>query len=179
MISHAEQYSVKSCGQRHAYCGLCHPDVCRSMSRVLRGRLQPGISAALKGRAWNGHGFSDGYKVKTCGKRHAYCTLCRPDVSELLSHTERRFKNWRLTRLQLDLAAFLLEAGYELVPEISFGAARVDLYEPTRHLAFEADGHFWHQQRCDADAARDRRLLACYGLPVIRFTEDEIRRFSQ
>ncbi len=81
----------------------------------------------------------------------------------------------RMTCIQLDLANFLLDAGYELVPEVPFGRKIVDLYEPNRHLAFEADGFFWHKNRQDADAHRDRYLMKEFGLPVIRFSEKEIQ----
>lgn len=116
-----------------------------------------------------------------CGRhRGQQCSVgCSCDRHKLYP-TPQAFYAARLramTRPQLDLASFLLDAGFELVPEVTFGRARVDLYEPHYHLAFEADGDYWHGRsgKAQQDAERDKRLLEDFGLPVIRFWQSEIK----
>ena len=63
----------------------------------------------------------------------------------------------------------------EVIPEKQFGRYRVDAYlPPPYHLAFEADGEYWHRDSADYDEARDAYLLEKHDLPVIRLTEEEI-----
>ncbi len=51
---------------------------------------------------------------------------------------------------------------------------RVDAYLPLPyHLAFEADGEYWHQHP-RRDAARDAYLLKEFSLPVIRINGSEL-----
>jgi len=63
--------------------------------------------------------------------------------------------------------------------EVPFGQYRVDAYlPPPYHLAFEADGAYWHarteRERPGYYARRDMTLRERYGLAVIRITEQEI-----
>ena len=82
--------------------------------------------------------------------------------------------------MQLDLAGFLIDAGFDLIPEVPFGRYIVDLYEPIRHLAFEADGTYWHdrneRERPGYYAQRDQELLSTHLLPTVRFPEAEINQ---
>ena len=60
-----------------------------------------------------------------------------------------------------------------------FGHYTVDAYlPPPYHLAFEADGDYWHAlyEKRDPghDARRDAYLLREFGLPTVRITESEI-----
>jgi hypothetical protein len=80
--------------------------------------------------------------------------------------------SWK-TGIALRLATFLLDAGFDLIPEVKFGRWRVDFYEPNLHLAFEADSDYWHKP--EIDRQRDAELLGLYDLPVIRFSESEIK----
>jgi very-short-patch-repair endonuclease len=68
-----------------------------------------------------------------------------------------------------------------LVPEVQFGKYRIDLYDPVRHVAFEADGAYWHglPGRVEYDARRDAELLKRFGLPVVHFSERVIKGFAQ
>lgn len=82
------------------------------------------------------------------------------------------------TKPQLDLAGFLIDAGYDLIPEVRFGRYCVDLYEPYRHLGFEADGSYWHElverTKPGYHGNRDSYLQNKFGLPIIRFSDQEI-----
>lgn len=73
------------------------------------------------------------------------------------------------------LALFLLDADFDLAPQVRFGPYCVDFYEPNRHIAFEADS-YWHTRpgRPEKDAKRDAYLLAEHDLPVLRFGYEEI-----
>jgi very-short-patch-repair endonuclease len=69
----------------------------------------------------------------------------------------------------------------EVIAEKPFGRYRVDAYlPPPYHLAFEADGDFWHpyveRQRPGYYKQRDDFLLERFGLLVVRLTETEIKR---
>lgn len=61
--------------------------------------------------------------------------------------------------------------------EVAFGRYTVDAYlPPPYHLAFEADGEYWHERRGrEFDEQRDEYLAQNFKLPVIRLTETEIK----
>jgi len=62
-----------------------------------------------------------------------------------------------------------LEVDY--VEEVPFPPYTVDVYVPSLHIAFEADGP---QHRTDADKKRDYHLLGVYALPVFRFEAKDL-----
>lgn len=73
---------------------------------------------------------------------------------------------------------YLLKEFPDMKRQKWFGRMRVDAYLPEPyHLAFEADGEYWHTMpgRKEADVERDNMLLEKFDLPVIRFTELELR----
>lgn len=68
----------------------------------------------------------------------------------------------------------------EVMLEKHFGKYTADAYlPPPYHLAFEADGDYWHpmveENRPGYYARRDAELLSRFNLPVVRLTESEIR----
>lgn len=63
--------------------------------------------------------------------------------------------------------------------ERRFGRALVDCYLPDYHLAFEADGTYWHRAELQArDRARDERLWERFRLPVVRLTQAELEEVT-
>lgn len=82
------------------------------------------------------------------------------------------------TSLEEILYIYLEFCGYEVVRQQRFGRYIVDAYVPAMHTAFEADGEYWHKDSGEKDQARDAWLLENYNLPVIRFTETEIKTLS-
>lgn len=61
--------------------------------------------------------------------------------------------------------------------EQPFGPYRIDAYlPPPYHLAFEADGSYWHglPGARERDERRDAHLLKRFKLPTVRLTEDEL-----
>jgi len=79
------------------------------------------------------------------------------------------------TRIENILVNGLLAEFPEVRREERFGCYRIDAYLPAPyHLAFEADGNYWHRERSKNDAERDATLLRKYGLPVVRLSEFEL-----
>ena len=63
----------------------------------------------------------------------------------------------------------------EVRREEHFSLYRVDAYLPhPYHLAFEADGAYWHKDHVKRDAERDAYLMREHNLPVVRLTELEL-----
>ena len=66
----------------------------------------------------------------------------------------------------------------KVIAEKRFGLYSVDAYlPPPYHLAFEADGEYWHRDSKDYDEARDDYLLIEHDLPVVRMAEVELLKF--
>ncbi len=86
----------------------------------------------------------------------------------------------RYTRLAQVLHAHLTATGLTLEPEVRFGKYTVDLYDRAHHVAYEADGRYWHERneavRPGYHARRDAYLRDRRGLVVIHFTDAEIKR---
>ena len=78
------------------------------------------------------------------------------------------------TRIEDILVDGLLKEFPEVRREERFGLYRVDAYLPLPyHLAFEADGEYWHRNSSKRDAKRDAYLLREHGLPVVRLDEHD------
>lgn len=83
----------------------------------------------------------------------------------------KRFSALSQTMISLFLSEFPV-----VEEEKRFGRFFVDAYlPPPYHLAFEADGTYWHSKRKDFDKKRDAHLLEQFSLPVIRLSEEEIK----
>lgn len=76
-------------------------------------------------------------------------------------------------------------AGFEIIRNKQFGRACVDAYIPELHIAFEADGWYWHDRNGrfsnapEKDARRDANLLEKFNLPVARLTEIELHKIGK
>lgn len=74
----------------------------------------------------------------------------------------------------------LLDEFPEVIPEYPWGLYHVDAYLPKPyHLAFEADGEYWHKNTKEFDTSRDQYLWDWFGLPVIRLTETELNEIGK
>lgn len=84
----------------------------------------------------------------------------------------------RYTTLAQALHAHLATTGLTLEPEVRFGRFTVDLYDREHHIAYEADGKYWHdlaeKRRPGCHIKRAEYLIQYYGLKVVRFTNKEI-----
>lgn len=84
----------------------------------------------------------------------------------------------RPTSIENILVDILLCDFPEVLREEPFGRYTVDAYLPhPYHLAFEADGVYWHRDR-ERDVRRDKILLEEHGLIVIRFSERELKEIQ-
>lgn len=83
------------------------------------------------------------------------------------------------TNIHKKLYNFLSNAGFYVKWEVPFGRASVDCYLPDYHIAFEADGSYWHNRpgEKEKDRIRDDKLLREFDLPVVRFWDYEIENF--
>ena len=77
------------------------------------------------------------------------------------------------TALHRRLHDVLLLAGYDVEDEVQAGPYSLDCYVREVHVGFEADGRDFHQGK--RDAARDDEILRDLSLPVVRFSEAELR----
>jgi len=87
----------------------------------------------------------------------------------------------KTSSLEIKLNDYLTTVGgFDLIPHVRFGRYVVDLYDPILHLAYEADGWYWHNLPGseEKDLKRDMNLLSQFDLPVIRYSEEEIRRWD-
>ena len=86
------------------------------------------------------------------------------------------------TSLARALHAHLQQQGLVLEPEIRFGRFTVDLYDREHHVAYEADGSYWHDRneaaRPGARERRDAYLAEKFGLPVVHFSTDAIKALT-
>lgn len=73
----------------------------------------------------------------------------------------------------LRLQKFLLSRSIETKCEVYFGKYRVDTYDKVKHVVYELDGR---EHDKEYDRQRDEYLKSEFGLEVIRFTEDDLRR---
>jgi hypothetical protein len=85
---------------------------------------------------------------------------------------------YRYSSLAKALHLHLSSQGLVLEPEVRFGRFTVDLYDREHHVAYEADGTFWHEQdelkRPGCGVRRDAYLVEYYGLKVVHYTDKEI-----
>ncbi len=92
-------------------------------------------------------------------------------------------RSYRYTSLAQALHAYLASTGLTLKPEVRFGRFTVDLYDRVHHIAYEADGKYWHDKneaaRPGYHANRDAYLLERFGLSVVHFTESEIHAVAK
>jgi very-short-patch-repair endonuclease len=89
----------------------------------------------------------------------------------------------RYTKLARALHGHLATQGLTLEPEVRFGRFTVDLYDRAHHIAYEADGSYWHD-RAEArtpgcHANRDAYLIQYFGLKVVHFTDKEIKALTR
>ncbi|KKM91922.1 hypothetical protein LCGC14_1223590 [marine sediment metagenome] len=85
----------------------------------------------------------------------------------------------KVSRLSGRMIDVFLSDFPEVIREKQFGRCLVDAYlPPPYHLAFEADGEYWHGLREQQDPGYHRRrdyyLKVQFGLTTIRLTESEI-----
>lgn len=76
-----------------------------------------------------------------------------------------------MTQPHKELIQLLESIGLDCVEEVKFSPYIVDIYVPSLHIAFEADGPMHNKKK---DDTRDYRLESVYALPVIRVRAESI-----
>lgn len=127
------------------------------------------ISASLTGVS-----LSDEHRARIIEGKRRHAALDLPDCGCAFHWYQRKRRSSQLSQRMADV--FLGEFPVVIL-EKPFGRCRVDAYlPPPYHLAFEADGSYWHSLpgRRKFDVERDAYLLEQFDLPVVRLTEEEI-----
>lgn len=93
------------------------------------------------------------------------CLICTNRIPNSPTYIEKILQN-------------LLSDYEEIIPFKKFGKYQVDVYVPELHVAFEADGEHWHEDK-ERDARRDAYLLEEFDLPVIRLTGKELHEIGK
>lgn len=103
-------------------------------------------------------------------------TCCSDECAANRAGAILRRQRDRSIRTMPEKALYALVAGAypDAVQEQRFGRWVVDVYVPSVHMAFEADGDYWHRNSGAKDSARDAALRERFALPVVRFTEHEL-----
>lgn len=168
-------YAVKSCGKAHSWCAVCNPAAAIKQAARIKAFL-----AATDRRAMNeGHRWTPAQRAKL--KTRTPAQQAQFLAYQAKGQAAARWSRRQPTRIHQELYRFLRACGFHVACEVRFGRYRVDLYDPTRNIAFEADGRRWHKSRQARwkDRVRDRWLVEEGGLAaVVRFDEADIGRFS-
>lgn len=136
-------------------------------------------STLSKGNIWHTRRkWSKEYRAKlsASSKRHSLEDL--PNCKCPMHNDSSRLGAARKlsgTKIEKWLINVILAEFPKVVSQAEFLPYSVDAYlPPPYHLAFEADGEYYHRFP-KKDSARDAYLLRKYGLPVVRLTELEIQ----
>lgn len=88
----------------------------------------------------------------------------------------------RYTSLARSLHRCLLDRGLFLEVEVKFGRFTVDLYDREHHVAYEADGKYWHDKNELKNpgyyARRDTYLNETFGLAVVHYDDFQIKTMA-
>ncbi len=115
------------------------------------------------------------------GRTHTVAARAKMSVAVKRAQEEGRLPvpvSRRYTSLAKELHAQLAATGLSLEPEVRFGRYTVDLYDRVHHVAYEADGRYWHElnerRKPGYHAQRDGYLQNVHGLRVVRFSDAQI-----
>lgn len=136
----------------------------------------PGKLPRKEGVVIGGKALSSEHKAKISAKLTRHAEFDLPDC-KCYAHDRPMFVS-NLSKRMIDLLLFEFP---EVVAEKQFGRFRVDAYlPPPYHLAFEADGSYWHNLpgRKEKDIARDAWLLEHFNLPVVRVLQEGLDAVS-
>lgn len=164
-------------------------DARAKISAKLKGRITTRETRSKLSRALTGKRLSPSHRSKLSdahkGQLNSADARARQGASMKRAYAEGRIapkevpKSRRYTKLAQALHAYLSARGFIVEPEVRFGRFTVDLYDREHHIAHEADGQYWHAKneakRPGYHASRDTYLREHHGLPVLRYTDTEIR----
>lgn len=154
------------------------------LGQIVTEKHRAKLSAALKGR--KRPPFSDEWRKHIgnagIGRVHSIETRAKRSASLRRAWEEGRHpvnKSYRYTSLAQQLhQALESQTGVTLEPEVRFGRFTVDLYDRENHVAYEADGTYWHQRNESKypgyHQKRDEYLAERFGLTIRHYTEHDI-----
>ena len=143
------------------------------------------ISLALTGRPRSAESIAKS-AAKNRGRHHTPEAIAKMKVARRVAGEAGRINvppSRSYTTLARTLHQYLAStSGLVLEPEVRFGRFTVDLYDRNDHVAYEANGIYWHALNEARDPGyherRDNYLREVHGLRVVRFTDKEIRAMS-
>ena len=147
---------------------------CRiKISNAVRGRANPGT--AIWGRKrWQDPQFRDhmaNVMSVPCPKER------RKKIAHGVARYHYNFPN-KTTPIERAMYKMLAEWGIEdMAPQKRFGRYVVDIYDPQRNIAWEADGAYWHQDAAK-QGKRDVALISQGLTAVIHLTESDLQPWS-
>lgn len=153
--------------------GPYSPEHCAAISAAKKGRPQTEAHREANRVARTGARASAEAKAKLSAARYREWESGRRNVNQSNKYTS----------LAQALHCHLSSFGVDATPEVRFGRFTVDLYDSANHVAYEADGEYWHNKtesvRPGYHARRDAYLSEKCGLRVVRFTDKEIKVLGQ
>ena len=190
-----KKYTIKSCGKQHAACKVCKPEGFGFTGKHHTIETKEKQRNALKGkkRPTRSKEWGENISLNKLGKTHKGTKHTKETRLKLSKIHKIRMKKHMLlkninckcfahhmysnSKLGSRMIAKFLFNFPEVREEVQFGKYRVDAYiPPPYHLAFEADGDYWHNRpgAKEHDKFRDKQLLERFNLYVIRITQREI-----
>lgn len=86
----------------------------------------------------------------------------------------KRIANWDWSKVtDLEKALYLLLGEFSFVRQYRIGTKVVDAWLPDEHIAFEADGSYWHQDS-ECQDRRDAYLMQRGVLAVIHLRSEDL-----
>lgn len=197
-----KKWGVKLCGNAHAWCRECRPQQAvdlkqreftpehrariaaakrgvpkspesrAAQSAKMRGRTLTSEHRAKISESLRGRPVTVAANAKRRASMKAHIAACNGSCGSGVC-----MKPASPTRIEVILRDVVLAEFPEVLPEKRFGPYSVDAYlPPPYHLAFEADGSYWHgsDEQVGHDAERDSYLLREHNLPVVRLGEREL-----
>ncbi len=171
-----EQWKTKSRRAARTNKGFRHTEETKSILRKRQtGKKNSAATRQKMSLALRGRILSEEDKRRKSASQRIHAELPLQGVCGCFAH---RPPPKAETQIERFLVGVLLAEFPEIQAQKQFGCYCVDAYlPPPYHLAFEADGTYWHQHP-KRDAVRDQYLSERFGLPVIRLSELELNEMS-
>ena len=188
----ARTYPIQICGNRHAHCAVCRPEVTDKIRQRATGR-----PSGRKGKKYPGTGRWRGKHLplemrakisatvslslignqRAKGNTFAHTQEAKTKIAIGIAKAYAQGAYWHNgpTYLEYALQLLLEDAGFEFEAQKRFGRYVVDAYVPSRNLVFEADGMFWnHHKDKIREAKRDKYLVDKGATAVVHLTEADL-----
>ena len=171
VVSHKTRAKISANRMGHSVSPETRAKIGAANAISLRGQKLSPETRAKMGASRMGHTVTPETRAKMSIARKNHMIEPRGDVCACGVCTPAQSP----THIEEILANVLLAEFPEVRREEKFGRYWVDAYLPSPyHLAFEADGAYWHKSSSKRDGERDLYLLQEFGLPIVRLSEREL-----